>query len=67
MADSERYTAIADQMLRLASASTTDFERNGYIELSRAWRKLAGDAAVVEHRSQAEGGLRSACRETPDR
>jgi hypothetical protein len=67
MADSDRYTAIADQMLRLASASTTDFERNGYIELSRAWRKLAGDAAAVERRSQAEGAIRSAARQTPDR
>jgi hypothetical protein len=60
MADSDRFTATADQMLRLARSATTEFERNGYLELSRAWRRLAGDAAEVEERKQAAAGRRPA-------
>jgi hypothetical protein len=54
MADSLRYTAIADQMLRLAATAISEFERNGYIELARAWRRLATEAADLE-RSAGDG------------
>ena len=54
MADSLRYTAIADQMLRLAATAISEFERNGYIELARAWRRLAAEAADLE-RSAGDG------------
>lgn len=53
MADSVRYLGIADQMLRLANAALTEFERNGYLELSRAWRRLATEATELETRNGA--------------
>jgi hypothetical protein len=53
MNDSDRYTGIADQMLRFATSALSDVERRSYLELSAEWRRLAAEAAAFEKRRAA--------------
>lgn len=54
MAGSAYYASMADQMLRLSTAATTDVERAGYLKLAQAWRQLAAEVVALEARKQAE-------------
>ena len=54
MSNSDHFASVADQMLRLSTAAATPAERAGYIELSKAWRSLAEEAAAFEARSAAQ-------------
>ncbi|MDB5433401.1 MAG: hypothetical protein JWP35_4517 [Caulobacter sp.] len=51
MSDSERYAAMAEDMVRKAAQSLNRVERHGYLNLADEWRRLSHSAAAFEAKS----------------
>ena len=52
MRDSERYTAQADFVIRLAARAQSSAERQVFMNIADGWRRLADEAARHERRTQ---------------
>jgi hypothetical protein len=50
MRDSERYTAQADTVMRMAARAATEAERKVYESIAEGWRRLAAEARRNEER-----------------